>query len=655
MLALVAPLASGQELPNLPPLSPQDLQMKDSPAAPGVPAMILYYAVDTDNLKSTETHSFRIKVFGDEGKKYGDVTIPYYDKYTRVEEIHARTIGTDGKIAEFNEQVFDREIVKAKKLRVSAKVFTLPNVLPGSILEYSYRLHFHEKIPEGFQHPEKLFMLRRGFTYPAAAWEIQRNLFARHEHFALHYFKGGRINWHYLSLAKDPELRKTEDGFLQLDLDNIPAYEEEEYSPPEETEKSRLDLFYTAGFFSNDSYWIEAARSRAEALRPFLAKSKALEREVARVTDPGDSDLTKLQKIYARVQQIRAVSYEGAKSEKELKQENLKENKSADDILSHGYAFANETDLLFAAMLNAAGLRAYPMLVTSRTRSFFMKDYPNEEQLNAMVVAVGVGGNTMFLDPATRFCPFGLLPWEETSTGGIVIDETRPDVGKTPVSKSSDAVVKATAHLQLSQAGDLSGSVTMTYAGQEALSLRLEALRQDEVARSKALEQSLSERLTQSATVKLIRSDGWESTDAPLTAEFQIEVPEFATSAGSRLILPLNIFHARAKNPFATPQRKHPIYFGYAVESYEDTKIDLPAGVEVESVPDNRKSDQGAAFYELTVRKDGTAVQLNRTYRVGGYFFAAQQYPAMREFFTRVLAGDTQQVALRAAKTAGNK
>ena len=37
--------------------------MKDNPKQAGGPAMILYYAVDTDNPKSTKIHFMRIKIF----------------------------------------------------------------------------------------------------------------------------------------------------------------------------------------------------------------------------------------------------------------------------------------------------------------------------------------------------------------------------------------------------------------------------------------------------------------------------------------------------------------------------------------------------------------------------------------------------------------
>src|SRR5260370_18879301 len=103
-----------------------------------------------------------------------------------------------------------------------------------------------------------------------------------------------------------------------------------------------------------------------------------MEREATRLIAASDTGEAKLRKIYTRVQQVRAVSYESEKTEKERKQENLKENKNAEDVLNRGYAFANEINLLFVALARAAGFEAYPVLVTSRTRSFFINAFPNE-------------------------------------------------------------------------------------------------------------------------------------------------------------------------------------------------------------------------------------------------------------------------------------
>jgi Domain of Unknown Function with PDB structure (DUF3857)/Transglutaminase-like superfamily len=649
-ISLAGPsIAGAQELPDLPAITPEDLALKDNPAAKGSAAMILYYAVDTDNRNGTETESFRIKVFQDEGRKYADVEIPYYDKETRVEEIRARTIGPDGKIAEFTEQAYDREIVKAKKTRVNAKVFTLPNVQVGTIIEYSYRLHYKEKIPDVFRHPEA-YRIEDTYTYPAAEWEIQRSLFVRHGHFTLHPVKGAEIEDFYVALPSNVRRRDSNDGTIQIDIDNVAAYEEEEDSPPEENLKIRASLFYAVDYVSENWYWEGVAKRKAQQVDKFIGKSRVIQSESARLVNPNDSDEKKLRQIYDRVQQIRAVSYEASKTEKEMKQENLTENKSAEDVLVHGYAYANEINLLFVALARAAGFHAAPLVVSSRKLGFFMKGYPNERQLNSMVVSVRVGQGFVYLDPATRFCPYGFLPWDEADTSGVLEDSEYPNLGSTPASKSKEAIVRSEADLKLSSDGGLSGKVVLLYFGQEALSMRLAAIREDEAARRKELEESLKSMLMQGAAVRLIKSEGWEDTGGPLRAEFEVEVSNFAVTAGRRLILPLGVLHAREKNPFSTPRRTHPVYFGYPHESYEEVRIELPPGIEVESLPANTKTDQGAVYYELSPKKEGTTIEIMRTMRISGSLYSLAQYSKLSSFYAHVLEGDGCQAALRVAE-----
>ncbi len=653
--ALGTARAEAQELPNLPPITPEELTMKDNPTAPGAAAMILYYAVDTDNTKSTEARAMRIKVFREEGKKHANIEIPYFDKASQVEEIRARTVGSDGKATEFADQIYDREIVKAKKFRVNAKVLTLPNVQVGSVIEYAYRLRFKGNIPDVFRHPGQ-YLVTSAYSYPAADWTIQQDLFVRHAHLTLHPVKGAEVKQHRVGLPENIAPRSMADGSIQLDMENVPAYEEEEYAPPEDCLKLRVDLYYSVGFYGPEGFWTGLGRRRAEQYESFLGKSKGIEREAARLIAASDSNETKLRKIYARAQQIRAVSYEGEKSEKERKQENLKENKNAEDVLTRGYAFANEINLLFVALARAAGFEVYPVLVTSRNRSFFMKDFPSESQLNAMVVEVLDHSNTIYLDPATRFCPYGLLPWDEANTGGVRVDRMWSKVASTPSFKSTDAVTRRKAELRLNSEGGLQGRVEVAYFGQEALSRRLESVRQDEAAKRKELEGAMKEGLAQGATVKLLSAEGWDSTEGPLKAEFEIEVPDFATPAGKRLVLPLGIFHVNQRNPFPSPRRVHPIYFSYPQETYEEVKLELPAGMQAESLPAANKVDQGGAYYRFSAEQEGNTLRMTREWRMLTFFVQQQQYLGLRGFYGRVLAGDSQQATLlRPAESADAK
>ncbi len=71
-------------------------------------------------------------------------------------------------------------------------------------------------------------------------------------------------------------------------------------------------------------------------------------------------------------------------------------------------------------MARAAGFDARIVYLASRDGAYFIQRLPDERQLNAMVVSVQLGGKEMFCDPATHFCPFGLLPWEESAARASV-------------------------------------------------------------------------------------------------------------------------------------------------------------------------------------------------------------------------------------------
>jgi hypothetical protein len=128
-----------------------------------------------------------------------------------------------------------------------------------------------------------------------------------------------------------------------------------------------------------------------------------------------------LRKIYDRVQQIRYLSYEPVKTGKENKQENLKSNKNAEDVLEHGYANTNEINYLFAAMVRSIGMQAYVVRVADRSRHVFDSTVLDATQFDSQVIDVPHDKQHIFFDPATRFCPFELVPWGESGVKGLRI------------------------------------------------------------------------------------------------------------------------------------------------------------------------------------------------------------------------------------------
>src|SRR5690349_2444391 len=328
------------------PVSKDELAMNDDPANPGAPAIILYREVNSDDVKGLETHYVRIKILNDEGRKYADIEIPYLDKALQIEAVQARTIRPDGKATDFQGQIVDRMAFKARKVKVQVKAFTLPDVQKGSILEYSYTVRSHRKFPDFMKRPSE-YIFDRVISIPTSTFTIREDLFARRTRFEIHQFPEVSLCWTAQNIPGDNRPRNETAGTMVLELENVPAFREEEFMPPEHEARGWVAFYYVPGRSLVRSYWSETGKEMAKMLVPFLGDPKKLKATVAGIAPASDPPETQLRKLYARVQQLRYVNAEPAKTEQEVKREGLKENKHVEDVLSRGYAYGNEINLAF--------------------------------------------------------------------------------------------------------------------------------------------------------------------------------------------------------------------------------------------------------------------------------------------------------------------
>src|SRR5262249_8370516 len=285
--------------------------------------------------------------------------------------------------------------------------------------------------------------------------------------------------------------------------------------------------------------WSARGKRSADEAANFIKKSNQARNEVRRLILPSDSNEQKLRKLYARAQQIRMISFEAARTDKEVKRDNLKENKNVDDVLSRGYAFSNEVNLVFVALARAAGFEAYPIWVASRRKQLFQPRMYDPSQLDAMVVEVSLDGKVKYFDPATPYCPFDVLPWAETDTVGVRANEFRPRVVGIPAPPSTDASVRRKAELRLDAQGNLEGDAEVTFAAQEAITWRLEARNEDETQRRKSLNDWIMASLPPNSESELTASDGWGKSEGFVTATFHVQTHGFVNLVGQRLLLPI--------------------------------------------------------------------------------------------------------------------
>jgi hypothetical protein len=219
-LLVSVPTLSGQNAADAwPAVTKEDLALDENPADRGAAAMILERQVYTDDEKRVQTEFVRIKIFTETGRSNADIEIPYVVKSSSVENIRGRTLQADGSVVPFSGVIFDKVVARYKKFAYDAKAFTLPAVRVGSIIEYSYELHWKERLPDYVRNPFN-YAVVEGFTIPTATWTIQQNLFTRHAVFLFRPVKKGLLDFAKVRLP-DNDPRSQPDGSLEGTLEIV--------------------------------------------------------------------------------------------------------------------------------------------------------------------------------------------------------------------------------------------------------------------------------------------------------------------------------------------------------------------------------------------------------------------------------------------------
>jgi Transglutaminase-like superfamily len=370
-----------------------------------------------------------------------------------------------------------------------------------------------------------------------------------------------------------------------------------------------------------------------------------MEDALQQIVSPSDSNEIKLQKIYARSQQIRNLSFERRETQQEQGREKLKGNDTVEDVWKRGYGNHYDINGLFLALARAAGFEAHMVRVSTRDEYFFNPQLMDAFELNANVVQVKLDGKNLYFDPGTAFTPYGLLPWHETAVQGRRLDKDGGTWVQTPLPEPSQSRQERKALLKLTDDGSLAGKLTVTFTGLDALWRRLDELDEDDTSRTKFLEDEVRRAIPASAEVKLTNQPEWSSSSPLLVAEYQITVPGWASPAGRRQLIPVGLFGEPEKHMFEHTERTFPVYFHYPFQVVDDITLELPPGWQVSSLLPPQNVGGNVAHYTLAA-DDKNGLHWTRLLSMDILQMQTKYYPALQNFYQKVRTGDEQQIVL---------
>ncbi len=623
------------------PVSPADLALKSPTVEPNADAEAIFWDIRVDDGGVDDlvlSHYVRIKIFTERGREQqSKIEIPFF-KGRKIQDVAARTIKPDGSISELAKtDIIEKVIVNLKGFKLRTKTFAFPGIQTGAIIEYKWKEVISNTSANYLRLPFQRDIPIQSITYRIKPSSSQ-------------LFQVLEFN------MPKPHFEKEAKGFYATTVTKMPAFHEEPLMPPKENVRSWAMLRYVNIFSILRNYYLQASGAYS-AFEPYTKVNNDIKKKAAEITAGAATAEEKVERIFAfcRTQITNTDSKTSGLSDEQI--EKLKDNKKPTDTLKRGVGSGFDVNLLFAALVNGAGLKARLALLPDREDWLFDKNEFIPGILRGSNIAVLVGTNWKFYDPGHQFIPLGMLRWQEEGVDTIIADEN-PFWAKTPLSNPEKSKEKRVATLRLDEDGTLEGDVSVEFTGHLAVERKL--LNEDDspFQREETLKEAVKNRLSGSEVSNIVIENATDP-NKPFVYKYHIRVPNYAERTGKRLFVQPGYFNKGIPALFAAGTRRYPIYFHFPWSEEDNITIALPKGFVLDNAdrpPPIRVGE--ICHYEISMGlvKDQATPTLgySRKFLFGGaesIFFPASNYEQLKRLFDEVHRSDNHVVTLKQDST----
>lgn len=636
------------------PIDPAELALKSPTVEKDADAEALFWEVKVadeaqgGDPRTVLNHYVRIKIFNERGRESQskvDILAPKVgSREIKINDIAGRTIKPDGTVVELKkEDIFERTVVKASGVKVKAKSFALPGVEPGSIIEYRWReirpgvISLYEEFEFARDIPvQTVKYLIKPISEPGFTMSMRAQTFH----------------------AGMTPFQKEKDGFYSMTLNNIPAFREEPRMPPEHAVRPWMLVFYSEGSKGAAQVWRDYGREIYESHKSGMKVNDDIKRAAAEAVAGATTDDEKLERLFAFVRSKVRNVYDDAAGFTREQLDKMKDNKSPADTLKRGTGNWHDIDMLFAALVTAAGFEARVAKVTNRSEVFFDPNFPDPYFMREGTenIAVKVGEGWRFYDPGTTYVTKGMLRWQEEGQTALVSDPKEPAFVRTPISAPEKSAERRLGKFKLKEDGTLEGDVRVEYTGHLAHDMKERYDDDTPAEREEAIKEQLKGRLG-GVEVSDLQIENVTDPTQPFVYKFHVVVPGYAQRTGKRLFFQPAFFQRGVGPLFQTSNRRHDVYFHYPWSEEDRVEIDIPEGFALDNPESPAPVSAGQmSRYEpkAQVTKDGRTVIYLRKFYFGGnaqsgglLLFPTATYAQLKGYFDLLHKQDGHTLSLK--------
>lgn len=620
-------------------VSMEELEMDHYPADSNATAVILSDYGETSFKRSGrlefERHR-RIKILSEEAyDDWGTVEITYYDENgtERVDNIEAHTVvlNAEGEQETYElngDDIFEEDIDDTHQ-RIT---FTLPNLQPGAVIEYTYRVRSHQ--------PHFLRSWSFQTTEPTLYSEYETRVPEIFQYAVLSQGEQSYDVQEREATNFSTRLRATDYRWV---MKEVPALRAEPYMTTLENYRAKIRFQLQSVNLPNRrpasvmGSWEELTEDLLEhdKLGDQIGDHRAVRNAARDVIDGVETPADQLRALYNYV--VDAMSWNDTST--------LYAQSDLDDVLERGSGSSAEINLLLVSMLQEADVdMAAPVLISTRSHGKTVPLYPFLSQFNDLIVAVSLGEQTLLLDATDPHRPMGVLPIRSLNDNGYLLHEENAQWVQIPRNMARQHTFFAQGTLRPD--GSVEANVRGTYDGSSITTHRREYASADDD--SSFVKDTIFNRYD-NAEVTNSAIEIPDTRSEAVVVDAEVTLPGYARSVSDFIYLNPAVLGRWGANPFQKPERTYPVDFGYPMQIQQTLSLQLPEGYAIEERPQNAQIQFGenGGEYSRLVQTQDNFLTVRLIYTLRQPVIEPANYEGLRDFFAHIVDIEAEPIVLR--------
>ena len=578
----------------------------------------------------------KIKILNKEGYNEANITIPLYKGSNGTERIHdlkATTYYLEGSTIRYK-TLSESKIFKEEDEKYDYIKFTFPDLQPGAVLVYSYRL----ETPYLFNFHTWWFQEDIPKVYSRYETEIPAN-------YEYNIVKMGELELD----QNDADIKKNcfYGGQSQnagdcittvYAMKQVPAFIEEDYLTSKYNYISRITyelkqitmLNGTVRKYTKEWKDVDHEFRTDKSIGRQLKKDRLVKELLPSEIANQDNNLNKAKDIYNFVRD----NYKWNGEYGIFDDMNLK------DLLKDHTGNVSSVNVLLHNFYKNEDFEVYPVISATRNRGFPKKIIPVLSDFNYLFVLLKVDGKEYMLDATDEFVTFGQLPFRALNQYGRKLDfdnesswiDIAPEIFSKIIYRDS---------LIVHEDGTSTLKSKQSFAGYHASNARRKI---DNSSEDEAILKGLNDLRD---SYKLIHLDYENEKNIEEDLLVNYEIKNISQKINDRIYLNPFTFLFWKENPFKLEERKYPIDFGYKDLYSTDILVITPKNYEILEIPEQQIftiPNKAAKLHFITQKTDDHHVYIRLRVVFSEAVYASGYYPYLKEFMDHLVKIQNQSV-----------